>query len=144
MLYVGSSIGKVIQELENASEILFKWFSDNQMKATPGKCHFLSSLNSQKQPQEVFCKKSVLKNFAKFTGKHLCQSILLIKLQASELTKKQQNNVVLLFLLLTLKPATLLKKRLAQVFSCEFCEFSKNTFFYRTPPSDCFWTVKLV
>ena len=23
---------------------------------------------------------------------------------------------------------------LAQVFSCEFCEISKNTFFYRTPP----------
>ena len=23
---------------------------------------------------EVFCKKGVLRNFAKFTGKHLCQS----------------------------------------------------------------------
>ena len=31
--------------------------------------------------------------------------------------------------------ATLLKKEaLAQVFSCEFCEISKNTFSYRTPP----------
>ena len=31
-------------------------------------------------------------------------------------------------------PATLLKKEtLAQVFSCEFCEISKKTFFYRTP-----------
>ena len=30
---------------------------------------------------EVFCKKGVLKNFAKFTGKHLCQSLLLITLQ---------------------------------------------------------------
>ena len=28
-------------------------------------------------------KKSVLRNFAKFTGKHLCQSLFLIKLQAS-------------------------------------------------------------
>ena len=27
------------------------------------------------------------------------------------------------------RPATLLKKRLAQVFPCEFCEISKNTFF---------------
>ena len=27
-----------------------------------------------KQPPEVFCKKGVLRNFAKFTGKHLCQS----------------------------------------------------------------------
>ena len=26
------------------------------------------------------------------------------------------------------------KESLAQVFSCEFCEISKNTFFYRTPP----------
>ena len=25
---------------------------------------------------EVFCKKAVLRNFAKFTGKHLCQSLL--------------------------------------------------------------------
>ena len=33
-----------------------------------------------------------------------------------------------------LRPATLLKETLAQVFSCEFCEISKNTFFYRTPP----------
>ena len=26
------------------------------------------------------------------------------------------------------------KETLAQVFSCEFCEILKNTFFYRTPP----------
>ena len=26
------------------------------------------------------------------------------------------------------------KKSLAQVFCCEFCEISKNTFFYRTSP----------
>ena len=30
---------------------------------------------------EVFCKKGILRNFAKFTGKHLCQSLFLIKLQ---------------------------------------------------------------
>ena len=36
----------------------------------------------QKQPPAVFCKKVVLRNFAKFTGKHLCQSLFLIKLQA--------------------------------------------------------------
>ena len=28
---------------------------------------------------EVFCKKGVLRNFAKFTGKHLCQSLFLNK-----------------------------------------------------------------
>ena len=33
-----------------------------------------------------------------------------------------------------LRPATLLKKKtLAQVFSCKFCEISKNTFSYGTP-----------
>ena len=37
---------------------------------------------SQKQPPEVFFKKSVLKNFSIFTGKHLCCSLFLIKMQA--------------------------------------------------------------
>ena len=30
---------------------------------------------------EVFCKKDVLKDFAKFTGKHLCESFFLKSLQ---------------------------------------------------------------
>ena len=29
----------------------------------------------QKQPPEVFCEKGVLRNFAEFAGKHLCQSL---------------------------------------------------------------------
>ena len=33
-------------------------------------------------------KKGVLINFAKFTGKHLCQSLFLIKLQACKISKK--------------------------------------------------------
>ena len=28
---------------------------------------------------EVFCKEGALKNFAKFTGKHMCQSLFLNK-----------------------------------------------------------------
>ena len=64
---------------------------------------------------EVFCKKRALGNFAKFTGKHLCQDLFFDKIAG-------------------LRPSTLLKKKLAQVFSCEFCEIFKNTFFYRTPP----------
>ena len=60
-------------------------------------------------------RKGVLRNFAKLTGKHLCQSLFFNKVAG-------------------LRPATLLKKEtLAQVFSCEFCEISKNTFFQRTP-----------
>ena len=39
-----------------------------------------------------------------------------------------------LWQIIGLGPATLLRKKtLAQVFSCEFCEISKNTFYYRTP-----------
>ena len=63
---------------------------------------------------EKFCKKGVLRNFAKFTGKHLYQILFLNKVAglACNFIKKES---------------------LAQVLSCEFCEFSKNTFFYRTP-----------
>ena len=42
---------------------------------------------------EVFCKKDVLRNFVKFTGKHLCLSLFCNKVRV-------------------LRPATLLKKRL--------------------------------
>ena len=50
----------------------------------------------------VFCKKVLLKNFAKFTGKHLRQiSCNFVKIET-----------------------------LAQVFSCEFYEIFKNTYFY--------------
>ena len=42
---------------------------------------------------EVFCRNGVVKNFAKFTGKHLCQSLFFNKVAG-------------------LRPATLLKKRL--------------------------------
>ena len=41
--------------------------------------NFQSSQPNQKQPLKVFCKKKW--NFAKFTGKHLYQSLFLIKLQ---------------------------------------------------------------
>ena len=30
------------------------------------------------QPPEVFCKKGVLRNFAKFAGKHLCQRLCIV------------------------------------------------------------------
>ena len=36
-----NSIEEVIQKLENTAKTLFQWFSDKQMKAIPGKCHFL-------------------------------------------------------------------------------------------------------
>ena len=63
---------------------------------------------------QMFFRIGVLKNFAIFTGKHLCRSLFLIKLQCW-------------------RPATLLKRDSTQVFSCEYCKIFKNTFFYRTP-----------
>ena len=56
-------------------------------------------------------KQGVLRNFAKFIGKHLCQSLFFNKVAGP-------------------RPATLFKKKtLSQLFSCEFCKISKNIFF---------------
>ena len=54
---------------------------------------WIVTLCFQKQPQEVFYKKIVLRNFTKFTEKRLCQSLLFNKVAG-------------------LRSATLLKKRL--------------------------------
>ena len=59
---------------------------------------------------EVLCKKGVLKNFAKFTGKHLWKSVFFDKVAGLRLFT------------------------VVQVCSFEFCKIFKNTFFYRTPP----------
>ena len=58
---------------------------------------------------DVFCKKGVLRNFGKFTGKDLCQSLCFNKVAG------QACNFIKI-------------KTLAQFFSCEFCEISKKTF----------------
>ena len=58
---------------------------------------------------EVFCEKGVLENFAKFTGKHLCQSLFFNKVAG-------------------LRLAILLKKRLwHRCLPLNFCKVSKNT-----------------
>ena len=41
----GNNIDEVISMLENDSIQLFKWFSDNQMKANKDKCHLIVSNN---------------------------------------------------------------------------------------------------
>ena len=55
-------------------------------------------------------KKGVLRNFSRFTGKYLCQSLFLNKVTG-------------------LGPHFIKKETLAQGFSCEFWEISKNNFF---------------
>ena len=63
----------------------------------------------------MFCYKGAPKNFAKFTGKHLCQSIFFNKVPDSAYN-------------------FIKKETLAPVFSCELSGIFKNTFFYRTRP----------
>ena len=77
---------------------------------------FLSKLNRRcrSSRQEVFCKKGVSRNFAKFTGKHLCQCLFLNKVAGLSAATK--------------------KEALAQVLSCEFSKIYTNTYSYRTPP----------
>ena len=73
--------------------------------------------SSEAATRGVLYKKGVFKNFWIFTGKHLCWSLLLIKLQA-------------------LRPAAVLKRDST---TCEYCEILKNTFFeehQRTAISD--------
>ena len=71
---------------------------------TNGKLMFHKCYRSSRP--EVFCKKGVLKNLAKFTGKHQCQSLFFNKV------------------------AGLIKKEtLAQVFSREFAKYLRTTFF---------------
>ena len=43
----GNSNEKVIQKLKSAAKTIFRWFSDNQMKTKPDKCHFLYNSNSE-------------------------------------------------------------------------------------------------
>ena len=53
------------------------------------------------------------------------------------LQNSQENTCVKVSFLIKLQAQAcyfILKETLAQVFSCEFCEISKNTFCYRTPP----------
>ena len=67
--------------------------------------------DNKKQPPEVFCKKGVLRNFAKFTGKHLCQILFFNKVAG-------------------LRPETLFKTRLwHRCFPVNIAKFQRTPFF---------------
>ena len=78
------------------------------------KAYWISYFRSIHQRCSV--KKRIPRNFTKFTAKHLCQGLFFNKVSD--------------------RPATLLKETLAQVFTCEFCDISKNTFLHKTPLVD--------
>ena len=65
------------------------WITNNQGLSES----FVRRGRQRSSRPEVFCRKGVLRNFAKFTGKHMCQSLFFNKVER-------------------LRPATLLKKRL--------------------------------
>ena len=62
------------------------------------KLQIITSLNQTQSP-EVFCKKGVLKNFAKFAGKHLCWSLFfkgVTGLRSATSSKTESNTRVFL------------------------------------------------
>ena len=68
---------------------------------------------------ELFCKKGILRNFPKFSGKHLCQGLFFNKVAG-------------------LRPGTLLKKRLwHRCFAVNFAKFLRIPFLQNTS-SGCF------
>ena len=68
-----------------------------------------NKINRSSRP-EVFCKKGVLRNFAKFTGKHLCNSLFFNKVAG-------------------LRPATLLRNRpWHKYFSVNLAKFLRTPF----------------
>ena len=71
--------------------------------------YFNMTKNRSSHP-EVFCKRVVLRNFAKFTRKHLCQSLFINKVAGP-------------------RSATLLKKRLChRCFPVNFAKFLRTPF----------------
>ena len=63
----------------------------------------------QSNDQRCSLRKGVLRNFPRFTGKYLCQSLFLSKLQTSACN-------------------FIKKETVAQMFFCEFCEIPNKTF----------------
>ena len=60
-----------------------------------------------------------------------------VKKEFLEISQNSQENTCARVKVAALRPEAcnvIKKETLAQVFSCEFCQMSKNTFFYRTHP----------
>ena len=105
----------VLKKLEHNSELAIAWFEINYTKLlNTDKYHFLVSgnKNDRSSRPEVFCKKVFLE-MPQNSQENTCAKVsFLIRAEAYNFIKKET---------------------LAQVFSCEFYEISKNTFFDGTP-----------
>ena len=90
------SLGNVRRKAEKICLDICLWYVYSNV------CSNLLPLPVQKQTPEVFCRKGVLKNFAIFTGKHLCWRFFLRKLQIwrlATLLKRDPNTGVFLWIL---------------------------------------------
>ena len=67
---IGDSINDVIASLQDSSEKLFQWFSDNQLKGNTDKCHLIVSSDDS---TEIQVGESVIKNTT-------CEKLLGIKI----------------------------------------------------------------
>ena len=100
---------------------LFKWYKCYQIAQRTTFVNLVITSNEAKErinrssPAEVFCKKVFLKILQNSKENNCARTSFLIKLQAEAWN-------------------FIKKETLAQMFSCEFCEISKKTFSYRTPP----------
>ena len=114
---IGSFEKKLLQQIKNSfavtKSIISIFFQSLSLPL---------SIHCRKQPPEEFCKKSVLKIPTECTGRHLCHGLFINKVAG----------------LLPLACNFIKKQTLTRVFSCEFCEIFKNTFFYKTSPVAAF------
>ena len=136
-------------------------------------CHVIVAVNAlsvvqrridRSSHRKFSIKKGVLTNFSKFTGKHLCQSLLFKRLYYRIfsvnfpkfvgplfITKhlwrtasafRTMSNIYDRTFLWKQQVVTVFEKKNnlspAQVFPCKICESLKNTFFHSTPPVAAF------
>ena len=101
--------------------VINTFLKPNLWKLWPKIIHYRSYKNFDgSNRQEVFCKKGILRNFAKFPGKHLCQSLFFNKVAG-------------------LRPATLLKRDSGTgVFLSTLRNFYDHLFLQNTS-GGCFW-----
>ena len=101
-----------------------------------------STNNYRSSRLQVFCEKCVLKNFAKFIGKHLCRSLFFNEVAglnlATLLKKRHWHRCFPVNRTLTVAVSSKVACQLywnrtsTLVFSCKFAAYFQNTFFVRT------------
>ena len=106
-MFLDSFISNVINiTVENQIFLIYKLIKLREL--------LLADINSkQEQPPDVFCKQSILKNFTKFTGKHLWQSLFKLNCRS--------------------EPCNFINRETLSRFSCEFYKFFKNAFLTERP-----------